>query len=270
MEEESVLAPEAGPEAVATEQVVAETPQTPEQEGEQGDEKSERARQRREREKATKERLYRERDEAVAALNAIKEREDRLKRAIEADTPPKEADFPDPVQFAAATGGWHAKRGLKEDSLRETEFDREKVSQKLQRIAADEDAMIAETWSEQVKDAKERYADFEAVALNPKLPMPPVVARMVATSEMGADLAYHLGKNPGLAAEIALAAQSNPVEAARKLGRIEATLTAPKPRTETNAPPPITPVRGPARASLNADTLSMEEYIAARKSGKLR
>jgi hypothetical protein len=60
------------------------------------------------------------------------------------------------------------------------------------------------------------------------------------------------------------------VEAARELGRIEARLSLPKPRTQTDAPEPITPVRGKASASLVADNLSMERYIAERKSGNIR
>jgi hypothetical protein len=60
------------------------------------------------------------------------------------------------------------------------------------------------------------------------------------------------------------------VEAARAIGRIEATLNAPKPRTETQTPAPIAPVRGSARATPAPDAMSYEEYRAARMSGKLR
>ena len=56
---------------------------------------------------------------------------------------------------------------------------------------------------------------------------------LILTSDVGADVAYHLGQNRALAAQIA---EMNPVEAARAIGRIEASIVAPKPRTETKAP----------------------------------
>jgi hypothetical protein len=37
----------------------------------------------------------------------------------------------------------------------------------------------------------------------------------------------------------------------------------------SQTPEPIAPVRGRAQASLNPEKMSMEEYIAARKAGKI-
>lgn len=272
MDDQSELAPEAGPEVVTPAAAPGQA-EVDAQEGEQpeGAETEETKRSTRsERRKAVTERLARERDAALAALAQVREREERVKRAIEADTAPREADFPDPLEYAAARGGWHAKRGIKEDTLRETEAEREKATQRLQEIAHQERQEIAESWNEQLSDARKRYADFDAVALNPKLPLSERIATMIATSDVGADVAYHLGKNPGLAAELALLADRSPVEAARRLGRIEAGLSAPRPRTETSAPPPISPVKGPARAQLNPDNMSFEDYKRARMSGKLK
>jgi hypothetical protein len=141
------------------------------------------------------------------------------------------------------------------------------AKREVQEIDARERAVIEQSWTAQLADAKARYADFDAVALSDEVPVTPAMGDLIKTSDVGADVAYHLGQNRGLAAQIA---KMNPLEAARAIGRIEASLQMPKARTETNAPQPITPVRGGASASLNADKMSMEEYMAARKSGKIR
>ena len=59
----------------------------------------------------------------------------------------------------------------------------------------------------------------------------------------------------------------NPVEAARAIGRIEASIALPKPRTETKAPDPINPVRGSAAASRNPDNMSYVEWVKWRENG---
>lgn len=79
------------------------------------------------------------------------------------------------------------------------------------------------------------------------------MAEFISESEHGADVAYHLGKNPMKAAQIA---QMSPIKAARELTRLEAELSA-KPVVKTSsAPAPIDPVgnRGSVQTSLaNAD-----------------
>ena len=75
---------------------------------------------------------------------------------------------------------------------------------------------------------------------------------------------YHLGQNRALAAQIAKLPLA---EAARAIGRIEASLQAPKPRTETQAPNPIAPVRGSVGATRDPAKMSFAEFKAFRESG---
>jgi hypothetical protein len=266
MTDESVLALEAGPEVVAP----AETPEPSEvvepEETPEPAEKSESAK-RRERDKAAKQRLAEERDAALAEAEQARARLARMKDAAQADEAPKEADFSDPLEYAAAKGAWiaHSKLVGREVSAAE---EAEKVAKtRVQDVTAQEEAHIAREWQGQVADARARYADFDAVALNPEVKLSQSVARMVATSETGADLAYHLGKNPAIAAELSELAARNPVEAARRIGRIEAGLSLPKPRTETNAPAPISPVKGQAAASRDPSKMSFAEFKAYREGG---
>jgi hypothetical protein len=89
----------------------------------------------------------------------------------------------------------------------------------------------------------------------------------VLESDQAADLTYYLGKNPDQARQLSVLFARNPVAAAMQLGRIEASLSRPKPRTQTQAPEPVTPVRGAARANPNPATMSATEYRQWREAG---
>lgn len=109
-----------------------------------------------------------------------------------------------------------------------------------------------------------KYADFDQVALAPEVPITEQIADIIRSSDSAADLAYWLGKNRAEAMRIA---QMPPIAAARELGRIEASLSAPKPRTESNAPPPINPGKGTGSGVKSPDKMTAEEYRAWRESG---
>lgn len=117
-----------------------------------------------------------------------------------------------------------------------------------QREAERESRERLERWAEKVEAASERFPDFEAVVMNPALPINNDMAEWLSESERGSEVAYHLGKNPTLAARIAAL---TPVKAARELDRIERELSAPKPKT---APPPepIAPVGSRGRSTSSA------------------
>ncbi len=139
------------------------------------------------------------------------------------------------------------------------------VQSQVETLNQQERAVVAEAWAAQVAEAKTRYVDFDQVANFS--PISDKVAELVATSDMGADVAYYLGQNHAKAREISAMPL---VEAARELGRIEARLSLPQPKTQTNAPSPISPVRGSASVARDPERMSMEDYIAARRTGKLR
>lgn len=267
MEDTSALAPEAGPEAFVTEPAGEATEGQIEgqaAEGEQPEEKKSEAAKRREREKAYRARLQSERDEALGKAEQAEQRRKLILEAGKKEPPPKEADFPDPIEYAAAKAIWGAEQRYRE---REANGAGEAVvaaKRQAEEITAREQAVIAEAWTAQVADAKQRYADFDAVALSKDVPITATMGQIIATSDVGADVAYFLGQNRALAAQIAA---MHPVEAARAIGRIEARVQAPKPRTETNAPAPISPVRGSAGASRDPAKMSVSEYAAWRAGG---
>ncbi len=120
-------------------------------------------------------------------------------------------------------------------------------------------------WEEQVEEAKERYSDFEQVALDPMLPVTKEMAEVIVDSERGADVLYYLGKNRSEAARIA---SLSPTAQARELGKIEARLdelmpSRPK-KSVTKAPEPIPPVGGDDVPTKDPARMTMEEFMRWR------
>ena len=120
-----------------------------------------------------------------------------------------------------------------------------------------------------IQRGQEKYPDFDQVAKSdPNLTQE--VAEMVALADNAEDIFYHLGKNPVELERISLL---DPALMAREVGRLEATVTPPTPKT-TNAPPPPKPLEGAQATDVDEDSLSMEEWAKRRnakrwKQGKI-
>jgi hypothetical protein len=173
------------------------------------------------------------REKAKAERKAFREALSRVQTQQVAKPPTREA-FADDEQYQQAALD-HLANQRAEKLLEEREKQREAVARQ-------------ESFIEKAEKASERYADFQTVVGNPQLAINEAMAEYIAESELGADVAYHLGKNPMQAARIA---QLSPVKAARELARIESELAS-KPKAQpSKAPDPITPVgsRGAARSS---------------------
>ena len=118
-----------------------------------------------------------------------------------------------------------------------------------ERKAAEEQERRASTFQEKAEAAAERYADFEQVVTNPTLPINEAMAEFIAESDLGPDLAYHLGKNPAVAAKIS---RMSVVQAARELTKLENELAS-KPKAQASkAPEPISPVGTRGKATTTA------------------
>ena len=137
-----------------------------------------------------------------------------------------------------------------------------KAAEKLsQREQAEEANRRSESFLEKAEKVAERYSDFQAVVGNPALRINDEMAEFISESDLGADLAYFLGKNPTRAAEIA---GLSPIKAARELTRIEGELAARPKATPSKAPEPISPVgvRGKASSSsLPSDSDDIETWM---------
>lgn len=119
----------------------------------------------------------------------------------------------------------------------------------------------AETFYEKADKASERYPDFLTVVGNPALAVNEHMAEFIAESELGDEVAYHLGKNPLKAAQIS---KMTAVGAVRELTRLENELASKPKAKPSNAPEPIKPVgtRGkPTSSALPSDDDPVEVWM---------
>ena len=140
-------------------------------------------------------------------------------------TEPKRDDFKDDEAYSQAQIEHLAER---------------KAAEKLeQRQREEQRDRATESFLEKAEKAQERYPDFQLVVSNPSLAINEGMLEFISDSDHGPDIAYHLGKNPMKAQQIA---QMSAIKAARELSRIEAEIASKPKATPSNAPEPITPV----------------------------
>ena len=135
---------------------------------------------------------------------------------------------------------------------------------------------ILETYREREEAAREKYDDFESVALNPKLPITQVMAQAIQASDTGPDVAYYLGTNPKEAERIA---KLPAILQAKEIGKIEAKVAATPPvKKSSAAPTPISPVTSRASGSPAYDTtdprstknMTTSQWIEAEMQRQIR
>ena len=152
------------------------------------------------------------------------------------------------------------------------EFIRAEAERLVQhREAQKQQAEIMEVYHDREEEARSKYDDFDQVAYNPNLPITDAMAETIRASDIGPDLAYHLGQNPKEAERIA---RLSPLHQARELGKIEAKLAAEPPQKKiSSAPAPISPVTARATNPGVTDTtdpratktMSDSEWIEAER-----
>lgn len=121
------------------------------------------------------------------------------------------------------------------------------------------------TVARRIEAGRNEFDDFDdVVTRNPDLRITEGMVEIIAESEIGHKLAYHLGRHPQEAARIA----ALPDRAqARELGMLEAKLSTPTPRKTTAAPEPIRPVGNNEPVVKDLSKASYEEYKRIRMGG---
>lgn len=272
MLEDQTPADPVGDEAVAA--PVTEEDQTTEgqEEGQPAEEPKEdgseeeisRSKARRERRKAELERLRESEAQAKAELAETTARLERIEKARQGQQPPREADYTDYALYQADLAAYRSIQAMDERTKADISEEAQARQSKVATIEQQTQQEVAQNWRDQVDEARTRYTDFEQVAYT--APLSKAMEGLVLSSDQGADVAYYLGKHRSEAASIA---KMSDLDAARAIGRIEARLTTPQPRLNTEAPEPIKPIKGKATASKDPAKMSFEEYKAAREAGKI-
>lgn len=161
-----------------------------------------------------------------------------------------------------------ASQSVDTDSLDYEEGIAERVSQRNRREQAETakataEQLAAEAFNYRETMAREKFADYDSVTRNPSVPITPSMLEIIKDSDVGPDLAYHLGRNVTEAARIAALPEKRQ---AVELGKLEAKLSAPK-ALPKQPPAPVQPVNGmTAGGQKDPGSMSMAEYAAWRKA----
>jgi len=149
----------------------------------------------------------------------------------------------------------------------------QKIAEREQRKQQTE---ILDAYHDKEEEIRAKYDDFEQVAYNPNLPITTVMAQSIQASDIGPEVAYHLGANPKEAERIS---RLSPILQAKEIGRIEAQLAANPPVKKTsNAPSPISPVSARTTGSPSYDTtdprsiksMSTSDWIEAERARQVK
>lgn len=136
----------------------------------------------------------------------------------------------------------------------------------------------AETFEERVSQARSRMSDFDTVVGKSSVEVASHIRESILDSDRGPELAYHLAKHPQEAQRLS---SMHPLQAARELGRLEASFDTPAPaepaepaaaaRPVTNAPPPTRPAAsGRTAPTTDPRRMSVDEIKAQLKAGGSR
>ncbi len=179
----------------------------------------------------------------------------------DAPAKPVKADFASDDEFFEALADFKAEQKVQQ-------FRQQNQAERAQEADAKQTASQFDLYRARVAESAEAMPDYEQVVGQSDVPAAPHVLESILDSDIGPQLAYHLAKNPDVAERLNTL---SPTQAAREIGRLEAQIAQPKASTPpqkrtTQAPPPITPVRGGSGQFTKApEAMSDSEWFASRK-----
>ena len=119
---------------------------------------------------------------------------------------------------------------------------------------------VQENWSNQIDEVSEKYDDFEDALFSiPKESMTEAMTLAIMESDSAGEIAYFLGTNHEEAARIA---NMSIVRQVKEIDKLGSKFT---PKT-TNAPDPVTPVKGDDSPMKDISKMSPEEYRDYRRA----
>jgi hypothetical protein len=169
-----------------------------------------------------------------------------------AEEAPKIENFGNLEDFISAKAAYESRRilesTLKEQREAEAEWRKQQEHQEVTKKAA-----------ERLEKARVKYDDFDD-AFGSAAPLSEYMSEFIIRTEDGMDIAYYLAKNPSESERIARMDEFN---AALALADVRTKIKLPV--KKTNAPPPITPVKGASKAEKDPSEMSDEEFAEWRK-----
>ena len=211
---------------------------------------------------------------AIGKLNEIgsKTEADKLAAEAAADKKPEKSDFDVPEAYDKALEDWGIRQGRRQAEADITKRQADEKAEADKKAAEDKqtaDREAAENaWNDTVKTYNDRRTkaldsmpDYETVAEGDHVKITFPMRDAILTSEIGPQIAYHLGKNPEESARIAALA---PFQQIKEMGRLEERISRQRSNV-SKAPDPITPSGGRETAGpKDINAMSGDEYFEHR------
>lgn len=196
--------------------------------------------------------------------DAERERDHWRDMALRAPTPQAKVEEASPGKTLADFGYDEAKYQAywRDETRKEAASAAREELQKSQShdSAAQRDAEFADRETDFAKS----LPDYMDVTRDPHLPISEAMAETIKDSENGPAITYHLGKNPRLAASIA---RLSPLQQAREIGRIEASLAIkPVVPKVSGAPAPAPKIAaGDSKVEKDPKDMNRDEFAKWRR-----
>lgn len=167
---------------------------------------------------------------------------------------PKPDDFEDYGEYTEALADWKVEQKLKERDKKTKE-----ETQKAEFAKTHKEKV--ENYTNLVKEAQERYEDFDEVINEYDGPLTSAMQAALLDSDVGPDVAYYIATTEGEGERLA---KLGIVALNKEIGKIEARLENRESKAvvkTTKAPPPLTPIgKGKSTVSKDPSNMTFEEY----------
>ena len=176
-------------------------------------------------------------------------------------TQQQQPDFPKLEQFDYDEGAFQAAVAQYNAAMTQRTVQTAMSAQQratAQQLQQNAQRLSLETFSERAAQFQAEHPDFQQVVSNRSVRMNDTVAQAVVVAPEGPAVAYHLGKNPAVAAELSALP---PTLALVRFGMLAQQLSAPVSPITTDAPTPSkSPVGSNATVTKDPEKMTPEEY----------
>lgn len=207
-------------------------------------------------------RLRREKEQEVARkVSALEAENARLRERQKS-----RGDRPDPdyytseSEYAADLAVWKSRDA-------DVQAETENLQTRYDEVDGEDAGAFQAATADLNAEGAEKYKDYNEVVTRPRENGGPaitvVMAEALLESDMGADIAYYLGKNVKESEKISA---MSPVAQAKAIWKLESKVAKSTMPAQSQAPAPVKPVRGGSSAPTKpVSEMSMSEYAAYRQ-----
>lgn len=209
-----------------------------------------------------KKEFYRLREEKREVDRKLQEREREIEalKSIPSGRPilPVENDFVDMEDYRKA-------RTQYEDSLDTWKSNQRQNAEFQEKQKQEREANLV-SFNENAKRMREKYPDFDTV-VNEPIFTPVMCDEIAASLEYGPEIGYYLAKNP---AEALRLSKLTPNKVAKEIGKLEVKFSQAIKRINTNAPPPLVPIKGDDAPGKDTSKMTDDEWYQFDMQRKLK